>query len=49
MIITVMTKNSNEMSRTFKPNWKNALLVVLMGFYTLLSMHNVTEFLYFNF
>ncbi len=48
-LIAVILRNSNEMAQSFRPTWKNATAVVLMAFYTLLSMHNVTEFLYFNF
>ncbi len=49
MLIAVILRNSNEMSQSFRPNWKNATVIIVIAFYTLLSMHNVTEFLYFNF
>jgi alginate O-acetyltransferase complex protein AlgI len=49
MLIAAFLKNSNELTQTFKPDWKSALFVVIIAFYTLLSLHNVTEFLYFNF
>jgi D-alanyl-lipoteichoic acid acyltransferase DltB (MBOAT superfamily) len=45
----VLMKNSNEMSLTFRPNWRNATFIVIIAVYALLSIHNVTEFLYFNF
>jgi D-alanyl-lipoteichoic acid acyltransferase DltB (MBOAT superfamily) len=49
MLIAALVKNSNDLSETFKPNWKNASAIIIIAFYTLLSLHNVTEFLYFNF
>jgi alginate O-acetyltransferase complex protein AlgI len=49
MLTATLLKNSNEMAETFKPNWRNASAIIIMAFYTLLSLHNVTEFLYFNF
>ncbi len=49
LLISVFMKNSNELSQAFRPNWKNAVAVIIVAFYTLLSLHNVTEFLYFNF
>ena len=47
--IAVFAKNSNELSQTFKPDWKSAAFVVVLAVYTLLGMNRVTEFLYFNF
>jgi len=49
MAVAVFFKNSNELSQTFKPGWKNAAFVIIIAVYTLLSMNRVTEFLYFNF
>ncbi len=49
LLAVVFVKNSNELSHAFKPNWKNAAIIVVIAVYTLLSLHNVTEFLYFNF
>ena len=49
LFAAVALRNSNELSLRFIPNWKNAVLVIAIAFYTLLSLHNVTEFLYFNF
>jgi len=48
-LAAVFLKNSNELSQTFKPNWRNAVVTIVIAFYSLLSIHNVTEFLYFNF
>ncbi len=45
----VLFRNSNEWSARFRPTWMNAVLVIAIAFYTLLSMQNATEFLYFNF
>jgi alginate O-acetyltransferase complex protein AlgI len=49
MLIATFVKNSNDLSETFRPDWKNASAVIIIGSYTLLSLHHVTEFLYFNF
>jgi alginate O-acetyltransferase complex protein AlgI len=49
LLAAIALRNSNELTLRFMPNWKNAVLVVAIAFYTLLSLHNVTEFLYFNF
>ena len=49
ILSALFLKNSNEMSHSFRPNWRNAAFIVIMAVYTLLSINNVTEFLYFNF
>jgi hypothetical protein len=49
LLIAAVARNSNELSQTFRPNWATGVLVVVIAVYGLLSIHNVTEFLYFNF
>jgi D-alanyl-lipoteichoic acid acyltransferase DltB (MBOAT superfamily) len=49
LLIAVLARNSNELSERFRPSAATGALVVLMAVYALLSIHNVTEFLYFNF
>ncbi len=49
LLAAVLLKNTNQLSLEFRPNWRNGAVVVIIAFYTLLSLHNVTEFLYFNF
>ncbi len=49
LLSALLLKNSIELSVRFKPNWKNALLIIGAAFYALMSINNVTEFLYFNF
>ena len=49
LLLAIFARNSNEMTRAFRPNWATGAFVVLIAAYSLLSIHNVTEFLYFNF
>jgi alginate O-acetyltransferase complex protein AlgI len=49
MLTAVFARNTNEMTERFHPNWRNGMIVVVLGVYGLLSLNNVTEFLYFNF
>jgi hypothetical protein len=49
MLIAVFPRNSNEMSQGFRPNWRHAVFTIVVAFYSLLNIHNVTEFIYFNF
>ncbi len=49
LAVAVAARNSNELSQTFRPNWASGALVTIVAVYSLLSIHNVTEFLYFNF
>jgi alginate O-acetyltransferase complex protein AlgI len=49
LALAVFAKNTNELSQSFRPNWRNGLVIIIVAAYSLLSIHNVTEFLYFNF
>ncbi len=49
LLFAFFLKNSNEMTRDFKPSWKAFAFVVAISFYTLLNMGKVSEFLYFQF
>ncbi len=49
ILSALFLRNSNELSHTFRPGWKNGAFIVLIAVYTLLSINNVSEFLYFNF
>jgi D-alanyl-lipoteichoic acid acyltransferase DltB (MBOAT superfamily) len=46
---SIFFKNSFEYAQNFKPNYKNLLIVFTLALISLLEMHKVTEFLYFNF
>jgi alginate O-acetyltransferase complex protein AlgI len=41
--------NTMEVIRRFKPNWRWALFIGVVAFYSLLQMKRVSEFLYFQF
>jgi alginate O-acetyltransferase complex protein AlgI len=49
LVIVIITKNSVEKLNTFKPNYKNAVIVSLLAVLSLLYLNRVSEFLYFNF
>jgi len=48
-ILILVCKNSTEKSDSFKLNYKTAVLSGLAFFFGLLSLNNMSEFLYFNF
>ncbi|HUJ16675.1 MAG TPA: MBOAT family protein [Nitrospirota bacterium] len=49
LIVSVSARNSNEMTRDFKPTWKTVLFAAATAIYAILNINRVTEFLYFNF
>jgi hypothetical protein len=49
MVLTLTLRNSTEMGRDFKPDWKTLVFVSIIGFYALTNMSKVSEFLYFQF
>ena len=48
LIFCLVFKNTNQIFERMKPDWK-ALILVILGAYTILNMSRVSEFLYFNF
>ncbi len=48
-IIILTTKNSIQMTDSFKPSWRSFVFLVVIAFYALLNMSKVSEFLYFQF
>jgi hypothetical protein len=49
MVVTLTMRNSNELTKDFKPGWRSLAFTVAIAFYALLCMDKVSEFLYFNF
>ncbi len=49
MLFTLTCKNSIQLEQNFKPSWKNLAFAVVIGFYALINMNKVSEFLYFQF
>jgi len=49
MLLTFMTKNSIQLSDSFKPDWKRFVLTLYIALYAILNMGKVSEFLYFQF
>ncbi|MDA7818359.1 MBOAT family protein [Sulfurimonas sp.] len=49
IIASILFKNSIELMRDFKATKKSAIFVILIALVSLLEMHKVSEFLYFNF
>jgi D-alanyl-lipoteichoic acid acyltransferase DltB (MBOAT superfamily) len=49
MVVTLTMRNSNELTKDFKPGWRSLAFTAAIAFYALLSMDKVSEFLYFNF
>ena len=49
LVGTLTLKNSMELKRNFKPSWKALVLLLGIGFYALVNMNRVSEFLYFQF
>ena len=49
LVVTMIMKNSAEWSRKLVPSVKYALLIVVILLYGVLSLSNVSEFLYFQF
>jgi D-alanyl-lipoteichoic acid acyltransferase DltB (MBOAT superfamily) len=49
MLITLLAKNSNQQSESFKPTRMTAAFTIVIALYALLNMSKVSEFLYFNF
>lgn len=48
-IMSIFFKNSLELMHNFKPNYKYIIIILIIAVTSLLEMHQVTEFLYFNF
>ncbi|MBE0514927.1 MBOAT family O-acyltransferase [Sulfurimonas sp.] len=48
-IASIFFKNSIELMRGFKPNYRYMIFILTIALASLLEMHQVTEFLYFNF
>ena len=48
-VLTLMCKNSTQLEQNFKPSWKNLAFAVVIGFYAVINMNKVSEFLYFQF
>lgn len=46
---SIFFKNSVEYVQNFKPTYQNASIIFILALISLLEMHKVTEFLYFNF
>lgn len=49
MLFMICGKNTNERMENFKPNIKNALIVIMLLSYSVLSLSQISTFLYFNF
>lgn len=49
MILVFFTENSSERIERFKPNWKKCSVFVTLMILSILSMSQVTEFIYYNF
>ncbi len=47
--LSLFFKNSIELTKDFKPNKKYIAILVIISILSFLEMHNVSEFLYFNF
>lgn len=48
-VLVVCCKNTQEMVAKFKPNWKWAIVILLIGVLTFYEFAHVSEFLYFEF
>jgi len=48
-ILSIFFKNSIELMQNFKPNYKNSIFILTLALVSILEMHQVSEFLYFNF
>ena len=49
LILVFFFKNSNEMAKSFKMNYRTALFSAIAFIVSILSLNKVSEFLYFNF
>lgn len=49
LAISLIARNSDEMTGSFTPTAKTAAFTVVIALYAMLNMHRVSEFLYFNF
>ncbi len=49
LVIVLTTRNSIQMTDSFKPGWKSLLFILAIAVYALLNMSKVSEFLYFQF
>jgi hypothetical protein len=49
MIFTLTCKNSIQLQQDFKPSWKSLAFAVVIGFYALININKISEFLYFQF
>lgn len=48
-VLVLVFNNSMQKMLSFKPNYKEALLLIILFVYSVLSLNKVSEFLYFNF
>jgi D-alanyl-lipoteichoic acid acyltransferase DltB (MBOAT superfamily) len=49
LVIVFIFRNTNEIVASVKPNWKTFVLLVIVGFWSIMGMSRVSEFLYFQF
>ena len=49
LLACAFTKNTYEKTMAFKPTLANAFMTVILILYVVLSLSNVSVFLYFNF
>lgn len=49
LFIILFCKNTNERINDFKPSLRNAIVVTLLLFYSIISLSQISTFLYFNF
>lgn len=49
LIAVLILKNSNDMVRRFRPDWKSAVFASIVVTYTIFNLSKVTQFIYFQF
>ncbi len=49
IIFVVILKNSNELTKQIKNNWKWELFLAIVLYYSLTKINQISEFIYFNF
>jgi D-alanyl-lipoteichoic acid acyltransferase DltB (MBOAT superfamily) len=49
LVFTFSARNSLQLEKKLEPEWKSLAFLMLIGFYALVNMNKVTEFLYFQF
>ncbi len=47
--VAFLAKNSTQLQKSFRPNWKNATFCLLLMAIGIISLTKVSEFIYFNF